>query len=778
MGAALPAGASSASAAATSASVAQTDIAKASLVGFTPGNIISDAVFTAKNTMTESQIQAFFNSKVSTCQSGYVCLKDFRITSVTRPADAYCSGYTGAANESAARIIYRVAQACNINPQVLIVMLQKEQGLITHTWPSDWRYNIALGQGCPDTAPCDPNYIGFFHQIYGAARQMQIYMEGRWFQWYAPGKTWNILYNPSAACGSAPVYVANKATSALYYYTPYQPNAAALRAGYGEGDGCSAYGNRNFYNYFTDWFGSTQTPSYTTPTLTSVNASSYVAGVDGAGEVWGYPFRDGAWGDRIKLGAGIAGVKKFFGVGDLNGDGHRDFVALMASGGAKLLRGNGSTNLSAPVDLAGDWSSVVLAAAAGDFDGDGIPDLFTTNAAGALLLWPGNDRGGFAAPRIVGTGWSGFNLLTGNGDFDGDGKPDLVGRDTAGRLFLYSGDGKGSWKGSKQIGTGWGGFADVFNAGDFTGDGAADLLATEPSGALRLYRGSRGGAVSDGMVIGSGWNSMVSSAAGAPAQKPRSLPGGAGNLDGVYGRDVVGLTDAGELRIYGTTGDGNWRGMLRSSGAWKNTDRVFPMGDFNGDGVSDIGQIDADGYFYLHPGKVGGGLGERVRIGNGWSGFSKVVGGIDFDGDRTTDVLAINPQGEMILYRGTGAGGWATNSGASIGQGWSGFQDIFSAGDFDGDGRADIIARTAEGNLMLYPTRGDGTWGTVRQLGQGWGSMAFVFSMGDFNGDGFNDVIGVNGAGDMYLYRGDGRGGFSGDATRINAGWQIMKQLF
>jgi hypothetical protein len=242
-----------------------TGIAKTTLDGFTPGNIISDAVFTNKNTMSEAQIQAFFESKVARCQGGtdengkpIVCIKDFRITSVTRPADAYCSGYSGAANESAARIIYRVAQACNINPQVLIVMLQKEQGLVTHTWPSAWRYNIALGQGCPDTAPCDPNYIGFFHQIYGAARQMQIYMEGRWFQWYAPGKTWNILYNPNANCGSAPVYVANKATSALYYYTPYQPNAAALRAGYGLGDACSAYGNRNFYNYFTDWFGSTQ----------------------------------------------------------------------------------------------------------------------------------------------------------------------------------------------------------------------------------------------------------------------------------------------------------------------------------------------------------------------------------------------------------------------------------------------------------------------------------------------------------------------------------------
>ena len=251
----------------TATSGASSDIKPMTLDGFDPGNLISDAVFTDKNTMTEAQIQAFFNGKVSRCLGGtdedgrpIVCLKDFTITSASRPADTYCNGYTGAPNESAARIIYRVAQSCGINPQVLIVMLQKEQSLVTHTWPSAWRFDIALGQGCPDDAACNPAYVGFFYQIYGAARQMKIYLEGRYFTYYAPGKTWNILYHPVAArnCGSAPVYVANKATSALYYYTPYQPNAAALRAGYGDGDYCSSYGNRNFYNYFTDWFGSTQ----------------------------------------------------------------------------------------------------------------------------------------------------------------------------------------------------------------------------------------------------------------------------------------------------------------------------------------------------------------------------------------------------------------------------------------------------------------------------------------------------------------------------------------
>lgn len=235
------------------------DMAKAANLSlFKPGNIISDAAFFNSSTMTAGQIDSFFRGKVASCQTGYVCLKDYRQNTPNRAGDQYCNGYSGAGNESAATIIYKVAMSCGINPQVFIVMLQKEQGLVTHTWPSSWRYDMALGQGCPDTAPCDPAFAGFFYQIYGAGRQMKIYTEGRWFTYYAPGKTWNILYHPNSACGTGPVYVENKATSALYYYTPYQPNAAALRAGYGEGDGCSSYGNRNFFQYFWDWFGNPQ----------------------------------------------------------------------------------------------------------------------------------------------------------------------------------------------------------------------------------------------------------------------------------------------------------------------------------------------------------------------------------------------------------------------------------------------------------------------------------------------------------------------------------------
>lgn len=247
----------------------------ADLSKFTPGNIIGDAVFFNRGSMTEAQIQSFLAAKRPTCAAGYTCLKDYYDTSRSIAADPMCGAYSGGTKERASRIIHKVAQACGINPQVLIVMLQKEQGLVLSSAPSAYNYRAAMGQGCPDTAACDTRYYGFFNQVYGAAWQLKRYANPpgttRVFTWYEPGKTWNIRFHPDATCGSSPVYIQNQATANLYYYTPYQPSKAALAAGYGAStDKCAAYGNRNFYQFFTDWFGSTQYNAFTaapTPTV-------------------------------------------------------------------------------------------------------------------------------------------------------------------------------------------------------------------------------------------------------------------------------------------------------------------------------------------------------------------------------------------------------------------------------------------------------------------------------------------------------------------------------
>ncbi|WP_229051817.1 hypothetical protein [Aeromicrobium sp. Leaf350] len=224
---------------------------------FRPGNIISDAVFFDTGTMSVAQIQSFLDAQGSRCTDAY-CLKHINLISVNKAADAYCNGYASPGYEKAATIIWKVAQSCGVNPQVILVMLQKEQGLVTTTAPTDGKYRAAMGMGCPDTSACDAQYYGFGNQVYAGIRQMRVYeLSGR-YTWNNPGTSPTIRYHPNAACGGTPVYIENQATANLYYYTPYQPNAASIAAGAGTGDSCSSYGNRNFYRYFSDWFGSTQ----------------------------------------------------------------------------------------------------------------------------------------------------------------------------------------------------------------------------------------------------------------------------------------------------------------------------------------------------------------------------------------------------------------------------------------------------------------------------------------------------------------------------------------
>ena len=250
----------------------------ADLSNFKAGRIIDDQVLYSSGGISTGEIQAFLNAKVPTCDTNgtqpyggttraaygssrgypppYTCLKDFVQSVPSRNGDSYCSSFP-AMTKTAAELIYIVGQNCGVNPRALIVLLQKEQGLITDDWPWSVQYRSATGYGCPDTAPCDAEYYGFFNQLYNAARQFKRYAALNDEYNYQAYRNNFIQWSPNSSCGGSTVYIENLATSALYNYTPYRPNQAALNAGYGTGDGCSAYGNRNFCLYFNDWFGST-----------------------------------------------------------------------------------------------------------------------------------------------------------------------------------------------------------------------------------------------------------------------------------------------------------------------------------------------------------------------------------------------------------------------------------------------------------------------------------------------------------------------------------------
>jgi len=302
---------------------------------FRPGRIIDDSIFYNSNAMSAGQIQQFLDSKNPNCdyngtqsasdwgypgithaqlaerlRTGAIVINGVRGSSFHAPpykctrmysqatpqmeaASGLCSAIPGYGSRSGAQIIKDVASACGINPQVLLVLLEKEQSLITDKWPLNRQLETATGFACPDTAPCNPAFGGFYYQVYHAARQFKVYQKYPNSYNYVAGRTNKIYYqvnlgefvNPSgnandpsrrgAACGYTNVYIENQATAALYVYTPYQPNQQALANLRGTGDACSAYGNRNFWRIFNDWFGSTLGTVYNGVDYKSVFDATY-----------------------------------------------------------------------------------------------------------------------------------------------------------------------------------------------------------------------------------------------------------------------------------------------------------------------------------------------------------------------------------------------------------------------------------------------------------------------------------------------------------------------
>jgi hypothetical protein len=230
-------------------SISTKTVEAANADNFKAGQIIDDFVFTNKNSMSEAAIQNFLVAKNS------VCLKDY-MTPEPLGNNQYGS------NVNASRAIWKVSQLFNINPQVIIVTLHKEQGLVTREDCPAWRYQTAMGFACPDGEPCDAQWFGLSKQLYQGARHLRNFYDQNpdWWIPFSPGTNF-IPYHPNGACGGTNVNILNRATAALYSYTPYQPNHAALNnlygAATGSGSECASYGNRNFWRDFTDWFGTT-----------------------------------------------------------------------------------------------------------------------------------------------------------------------------------------------------------------------------------------------------------------------------------------------------------------------------------------------------------------------------------------------------------------------------------------------------------------------------------------------------------------------------------------
>ena len=287
------------------------------------------------------------------------------------------------------------------------------------------------------------------------------------------------------------------------------------------------------------------------------------------------------------------------------------------------------------------------------FDGDRHSDILLQNTNGACYVW--QMGGGANGLGITANGFIGGDdgpgakwQVKATGDFDGDGKSDLLlqYKDTGAVYVWEMGDNGQSIKVGGFIGGDGGPGAkwQVKATGDFDGDGKSDiLLQYADTGAVYIWRmGDNGLTIKGGGFIGGD---------GGPGAKWQVK--GTGDFDGDGKSDILlQYADTGACYVWemGTDGQtikaGGFIGGFDGPGAkWQ----VKGTGDFNGDGKSDILLQYADTgavYVWELDGlsiKAGGFVGGNDGPGAKWQ--VKSTG--DFDGDGRSDIL--------LQYADTGA---------------------------------------------------------------------------------------------------------------------------
>lgn len=159
-------------------------------------NLISDAEFTNWRTLDVTGVQQFLNSHAGT-----------RLRTFSE------------GGRSAAQIIADAARANGINPFVILATIQKEESIVDSNYNFDYRVVWAMGYGVCDSCSLDDpdvsKYRGFTNQVNNGTWQL-----GRNYNyWASNGSDWNV--GRTMIIDDAAIRFSNRATSALYRYTPH-----------------------------------------------------------------------------------------------------------------------------------------------------------------------------------------------------------------------------------------------------------------------------------------------------------------------------------------------------------------------------------------------------------------------------------------------------------------------------------------------------------------------------------------------------------------------------
>ena len=357
---------------------------------------------------------------------------------------------------------------------------------------------------------------------------------------------------------------------------------------------------------------------------------------------------------------------------------------------------------------------------AGDFNNDGNVDLATGDngsESGQISVLFGNGDGTFATPinTTINTALSlnGFSTA----DFNGDGFEDIAFADTSGYFYdpidFPTGHGSSSGFSNRDrvgilLSNGDGTFAEPQNlkvlvgptdptVGDFNGDGVLDLAV----GNYALPYGST---------------------------VPSTVSILLGNSDGTFADSVE--YNVGERP------------------------NEIALGDFNGDGVSDLAVANVGSNFISILEGNGDGTFEtanNIAISEEPYGGAYNVSVEDIDGDGVDDLIVGTTDSEVVVLQGEGNSNFTVSQTANTG---FSFSSAFTTADLDNDGNPDVLG-IKDRNLIIISNDGNGNLEATPTIEvPGYGS--YSLADGDFNGDGLVDLAVADGGVSILIANGDG----------------------
>jgi hypothetical protein len=204
-------------------------------------------------------------------------------------------------------------------------------------------------------------------------------------------------------------------------------------------------------------------------------------------------------------------------------------------------------------------------------------------------------------------------------------------------------------------------------------------------------------------------------------------------------------------------------------------DRTY---DYDYDGFSDIvAQRKSDGDLRLYWG-TGSGAVSPWNMCDNCDGITWSSAGGDYNSDGRTDLLYRTYTGELHVAPGLDTGEIGFTSDILAGTGWNGMSYITGGHDHNGDAKDDMIARqSSTGYLYLYPGRGDGTFGSRVKIGSGWNAMRDISAVGDLDHDGHADLLALRSStGCLYFYGGNGNGTIK-NGVAVSCSWGGYDQI-